>query len=214
MEPLLAALRSGEITEAQWLSFVQEGTQCVKMKQLQTALSDFPNYQALLQTVSTEKATTSTTPTTTRAWEYISEDDREDASEDDGSNGGVSIQAFGHTNDKIVITPAHFGFAFNYFWGQGTWGRAHCWNSESSKKTRKDAYRQMMDLSTWLRDLGYRTEFFIVSGRSKGYLSPACGPIYDPFTLHWADLEKAYINHDIVLFVYGLTIPSLQSVFR
>ena len=88
---------------------------------------------------------------------------------------GIPIASFGNTRDKIVIHPGHLGYNFNYFWGQGHWASASCWDVSQDSETEErqnDASRFLDALALYLQK-ERRMKVWRVwpSGNDKGHLS-------------------------------------------
>lgn len=84
---------------------------------------------------------------------------------------GIPIASFGDTKDKVVLHPGHLGYPFRYFWGQGSWSSADCWDEKLTSDVEKILVnRYLLRIANAFRTRGRTAWVVFPSGDDKGYL--------------------------------------------
>lgn len=117
---------------------------------------------------------------------------------DEGRGYGIPIATFGHTRDKLVIHPGHFGFNYDYFWGskRGGWSESSCWDKSETDDHKKEASRQLFQVAQHATKRNIDVWCVAPCGTCKGYLVSSA----------WRFDGKEF-SDGVVLFVFVTTTP-------
>lgn len=109
--------------------------------------------------------------------------------------GGIPVEAFGDTRDKLVFHMGHLGYKYDYFWGRNDYSGNSCWYDTDDKKA--VAMSDLSNLARCLNAIGVVVWLAAVDGDSRGNLRTE---------VYSGDVSYDCRNVDTVLFAFGIAV--------